>query len=227
MAGLSKMYDSIEQKLLDHPKSYLTDTEFQLMFGGSDNRRYSKIKRLLKQGKLIHIRRGLYVISMGRNQRFEVHPFELSQFIYGPSYVSFQSALEYYQLIPEAVITITCATGKRSKQFNTPLGIFDYQHLPEENFYCEVKYIKESQGTFLIAKPWKAICDYVYCYKKEWNSLEPLEYDLRIDIAKLPPISDDQLEVMDEYYHRKRLSNFLKMIKEEFNVYRNCSATSA
>ncbi|HSW71384.1 MAG TPA: hypothetical protein VLH77_05335 [Gammaproteobacteria bacterium] len=66
------------------------------------------------------------------------HPFELAQYIYGPSYISLESALSFHKLIPETVYTVTSTTVKRSREFQTPLGVYSFLHLPPENFYVEV-----------------------------------------------------------------------------------------
>lgn len=51
---------------------YLTHNELVALFHGSSNSRYSKVKRLLAEGKLIHIRRGL---SIGNKQNEMLHNF--------------------------------------------------------------------------------------------------------------------------------------------------------
>ncbi len=193
------------------PNSLVTDTELAFLLGGSPDSRYGKVKRLLAQGKLLHIRRGLY----GLVDESKPHPFELAQHIYAPSYVSLESALAYHQLIPEAVYTVTSVSTKRSKVFDTPLGKFNYSKLPTQNFYLNVELITTNNHRFFIAKPWKAICDYVYCYKKEWHTLDPLLNSLRMDIEELPLFSDSEIELFDDYYHSRRVTRFLNGIKRE------------
>lgn len=199
---------ALEQDLRDFPHRVLTDVEIEMLIGGTPDSRYGKVKRLIANGKLLHIRRGLYCLT-------KPHPFEVAQYIYTSSYISLESALQYHGLIPETVYTITSASGGRSKQFNTPLGIFDYQHLPFENLYTDVELIQENDFRFLMAKPWKAICDYVYCYKKDWNNLEPLSKSLRINPDDLPELSDQLIDELNEYYHQKRLHRFLKGISKD------------
>jgi hypothetical protein len=65
-----------------------------------------------------------------------------------------------------------------------------------------------------MAKPWKAICDYIFCYKKIWDSLESLLESLRIDPENLPILSLEEKERLDEYYQQSKVSRFLKMIRE-------------
>ena len=210
-----KMNILLENKLRHYSHPYLTDTELEMALDGSADSRYGKVKRLLTQGKLLHIRRGLYCLTKIMGYPIEPHPFELAQYIYAPSYISFESALAYHQLIPETVYTVTSACTKRSKTFNTPLGIFNYLHLPLENFYTEVTLVREQHYRFFMAKPWKAICDYVFYYKKDWNSFEPLIKSLRINREDLPMLRDEEIELLDEYYHHRRLTRFLKAIKQD------------
>lgn len=203
---------SLQRTLQSYPRPYLTDAELEVLLDDTPDSRYGKVKRLLAQGKLQHIRRGLYCITEEVGYLTKPHPFELSQFIYGPSYISLESALSFHQLIPERVYTVTCATGKRSKEFQTPLGIFSYKHLPLENFYTEVYIFEEHGHKFFMAKPWRAICDYVFCYKKNWNNLDPLLESLRINRENLPILRSEESQLLDEYYHHTRISRFLKGI---------------
>src|SRR5262245_25728214 len=73
----------------------LTDSDLAFLWGGTENRRYSLTKRTLARGDLIPVRRGLYVLGDLYRQR-PVNLFELAQRIYGPSYISFESALSYW-----------------------------------------------------------------------------------------------------------------------------------
>lgn len=211
----------MNEKLQKRP--YLSETELELTMNGTPDSRYSKVKRLLAQGKLLHIRRGLYCLTDKMGCVTKPHPFELAQYIYGPSYISFESALSFHRLIPETVYTVTSATGKRSKEFQTPLGAFSYLHLPIENLYTQVELIKENDYQFFMAKPWKAICDYVYSYKKNWTSLEPLSESLRINLEDLPILRDEEIQLLEEYYHNTRLDRFLKGIRKDLNNYRAMS----
>ena len=204
---------ALESILRNYPRPYVTDGELQGLLAGTPDSRYGKVKRLLARGKLQHIRRGLYYLADNTRYFTKPHPFELAQYICGPSYISLESVLSFHKLIPETVYTVTSATTKRSHEFKTPLGLFSYLHLPLENFYTEVELITENNYPFFMAKPWKAICDYIYCYKKDWNTLRPLLESLRINQEDLPFLSDEKIGLLDEYYHHARISRFLKGVK--------------
>jgi predicted transcriptional regulator of viral defense system len=210
------MSDALEYIFHRYPRPFLTDIELYSLLEGTPNSRYSRVKRLLAQGRLLHIRRGLYGLTdkIGFFIK-KPHPFELAQYIYGPSYISLESALSFHGLIPEAVYEITSVCMKRSQQFNTPLGIFSYSTLPSNDFFFDVERIEENNYQFFIAKPWKAICDYIYCYKKNWKDLQPLIKGLRINTENLPILGWEEMELLIEFYHHQRISRFLKNIRRE------------
>lgn len=213
------MKKSLEAELQHYPRCYITDAEISLLMKGvSADSKSSKIKRLVMQEKLMHLRRGLYCLTQNLGSLSLPHPFELAQYIYGPSYISLESALSYHKLIPEAVYSITSVSTKRSKEFKTPLGLFSYSHLPSQDFYTEVELIVESNYRFFMAKPWKAICDYVFCYKKEWDSMKPLIESLRINSEDLPFLSESEIDILNGYYQQKRISRFLKGIKKDLGL---------
>ena len=81
-------------------KNYITDTDLAVLVGRSDAARYALVNRALKEGILIHIRRGLFLVAPV-NEKKLVDPFELAQIIYGLSFISCQSALMYHDFIPQ------------------------------------------------------------------------------------------------------------------------------
>ena len=55
--------------------------------------------------------------------------------IYSPSYISFETALSWHELIPEAVYTVTSATSLKTNGFNNETGNFSYRHLKPSLFF--------------------------------------------------------------------------------------------
>lgn len=208
------MASELEIKLRSFPTLYITDSDIRYLLSGSPDRRHSQVKRALARGLLIPIRRGLYCLA-DYLAPHKPQPFELSHYLYQPSYVSLESALSYHNLIPEAVYSTTCVSTKRAKAFSTPYGEFVYFPLPRNNFYLSVTRIHEGHTTFLIADPWKAICDFVYCYKKNWSDLTPLYESLRIEHEDLPKLKKTVRIVLGSYYNSRRVSKFLTAIPSE------------
>lgn len=205
--------------LQQFPRRYFNHAELAIVLGGSKDSQYSKVKRLLANKTLIRLKREIYLLQAKTPGESLPHPFEIAQFIEGPSFISLESALSFHGLIPERVHTITSASTKRTKNLKTPLGYFAYHHLPQENFYTQVSLVKTSNHPFLIATPWRAICDYIYCYKKNWVTLSPLTNSLRIELSELPTLTPQLIDELIDYYHHSRITRFLTRIKKELNQF--------
>lgn len=98
--------------LLNWPKSYISGIDLHYILDKTADSRQAIIKRAVRKGYLIPIRRDLYLIK--NTKGVPLNSFEIAPIIYGPSYVSFESALSYHGWIPEAVRTTTCASVKRA-----------------------------------------------------------------------------------------------------------------
>lgn len=120
-----------------------------------------KISALEQQGILIRLKNGLYVVSNEITQE-NISLELIANQLYGPSYISFESALNYYGLIPERVYVTRSAILSRRRSYNTPLGTFDYIRVPEYYFSVGLQIIEVGTSyTFMIARPEKALCDLI------------------------------------------------------------------
>lgn len=120
-----------------------------------------QLPRWVKSGKLIQLRRKLYVLST-QYQKTRPHPFLIANRIKQASYVSLQSALEYHGLIPEYVPSITSISTGRPEEVVTPLGSFIFRHVKKELFSnYQLIDLGEEQSAF-IATPEKALLDLLY-----------------------------------------------------------------
>lgn len=209
-ANMEKLIEQLKKQV----KQLVTENELRHLIGGSDARRRNQIHRLIKKGVLIKLKRELYCLGPEHRAHL-LHPFHIAQFIYGPSYISLESALSFHQLIPEAVKVITCVSPKRNKSFNTVEGVFNYHKTPLANLYCQVKHYHNEDYQFLMAKPFKALCDYIYCYKKDYKLLSELQNDMRLDLDELPILSSNERQELIEYYNSKRIKEFIKLFKKD------------
>jgi len=214
MTVSSKMNSLVDQIKSSIPHDSFSDLELANLLPGSRDRRYSLVKRAIAQGDLIHLRRGYYSLAE-KHRRGALNLFAISQKIYGPSCVSLESALSYHGWIPEAVYTTTCITSQRSRDFHTPLGKFAYQHVPLKVLMVDVERLSPGAETFLMARPWRALADYVFVYKKDWKSLRPLMTGLRIEEDLLHSIDVAELKEIAESYPSRRVSRFISGVIEE------------
>ncbi|MCF7911535.1 MAG: hypothetical protein K9M99_03325 [Candidatus Cloacimonetes bacterium] len=173
----------------------------------------AKITRLLQKRELIQVKRGLFLAADDSDYSL----MSISSIVYGPSYVSFASALSYYGFIPERVAGITCATyGKnKNREFHTPVADFYYYYLPGAVYPYEVVIREENGQNFLIATPEKAICDSLYKIKGINNLEEIAELilsDWRIDQEALDSLNKDVLDFLVPLYRRRICGLFLKWL---------------
>src|SRR3546814_19859676 len=73
--------------------------------GGSDARRYGVVNRALRDGSLIRLKRGAYVLGQ-RYRRTSIPPFAIAQGLVAGSYILFETALASPALLPAAAFQI-------------------------------------------------------------------------------------------------------------------------
>lgn len=118
-----------------------------------------KIHRLLKEGILQSIKKGLYIAGPALNAG-KPEPILLANHILGPSYVSTDTALAYYGLIPERVYEVSSMTTKASRAFSTPMGLFTYTKLPLPYYSFGILQEKVSDDQYaMMASAEKALFD--------------------------------------------------------------------
>lgn len=162
-----------------------------------------KVMWLEKQGYILRIKRGLYVVNpehSGKTLSSEL----IANHLYAPSYISMSTALRYYGLIPEAVYVHQSMTIKHSRSFQTPIGNYDYKYISREAFSVGVRSLDKREYAFLIASPEKALCDLIanssmvnLRYLKDVENY--LEHDIRMDMEEFykfdPVILEEYIKV--------------------------------
>jgi len=148
-----------------------------------------KISALEKQKKLIRIKKGLFVV-VAKDGKGSICRELIANHLYGPSYISLESALSFHKLIPERVYSVLSVTTKRSKKYNTPFGIFDYRTVLPSYFSIGIQLQKSDNKTaFLMASPEKALCDMILLssglrLQSSKAVKSYLEEDLRLDLSE-------------------------------------------
>tara|TARA_A100000171_G_C2131083_1_gene146760 strand:+ start:633 stop:1271 length:639 start_codon:yes stop_codon:yes gene_type:complete len=159
-----------------------------------------KISELIKSEELISIRRGLYITG-SKMDLPTPEPFLIANHLRGPSYVSLESALSYWNMIPERAYEISSVTIRTSKLYKTPVGRFSYQQLKIPYYSFGIKNIEYStKQTMLVASPEKALCDKVVLTPKIYlrsikQTQEFLLEDLRMDTEVLSTLDTKMMEL--------------------------------
>jgi len=175
-----------------------------------------KITRLLAEGDIIRIKKGLYCFG----DTYRDGPISreyLANLIYGPSYISTEYALSYYGMIPERVEIITSVTTCRSRIIDTPLGSFSYRMLNEPRYIVSAGLERSNGSAFLIAVPEKALVDKVWTDKRfsgrsirEFNSY--LFDDLRLDEEEIKQLDFKKLQVIAKSYNSAKINNLVRFL---------------
>lgn len=136
--------------------------ESSLLFAGDVQPEYIRLQldRWVKAGKIHQLRRGVYMLA-APYQKQKPHPFLVANILQKPSYISLQSALSFYGMIPDIVNETTSVTTVRNERLNTPLGVFEYRYINKKFFGGYRLNDLGEQQTF-IATPEKAILDLIY-----------------------------------------------------------------
>lgn len=170
---------------------------------------YGKIRRLVQKRELILLSKGLYTDDT------HISGFYVANAIYGPSYISFNSALSYWGMIPEAVYSITSATTRKlkKKHYSNDIADFTYRDVPPEVYPYGIRIINENGYSFMIASPEKALCDKLYdlpIIKTQKELIHVLFDDLRLDIDCFEKLNRDDIYFLAAKYH----SNNIKLLEK-------------
>jgi len=198
----------LTERFFQTPTSVFSQPEVAVAVEGTEFSRHGLIKRALANGEVLQIRRGLYCLAP-RFQKKPVSVYAVAQRVYGPSYVSMETALSAHGWIPEAVYACTCASYGNGKEFDTPLGVFSYRRVPQRTFYTEVERRVDSHGNvFFMASPVKALADYVYVHRLDWE-IEDVSTSLRIKPEDFATATSERLNKLKGNYMSGRVKRFL------------------
>ena len=175
---------------------------------------YAHVQRALKTGSVIQVRRGLYHLARTAFPHL-VSVEVLANLIYGPSYVSFESALSYHGWIPEAVRNCTSVTSIRPRTFETIHGLFTYTQIKQSPLLSGVQNVDSGRGSFFIATPLKALADMVAARGLDWTDCRPLIKSLRIEPDDLETLRPEDFEILEGVYYSRRARTFLAGIRKE------------
>lgn len=176
----------------------------------------SKLTTMVQSGELIRVRQGLYIPGDSKEYSLKT----LANKIYGPSYVSFESALEFYGIIPERVQSITSAVYNKNKDktFYTPVGTFIYRYVHPGTYPYGVQRVSDNNSPFMIATREKALCDTLSKIKgietlSQMATL--LEKDLRIDPEIIDSLSGTEITFYESIYRKKIITLFNEYLNRE------------
>jgi predicted transcriptional regulator of viral defense system len=149
-----------------------------------------KIAAMEKHKDIVRLKKGLYVVSPEISRKMLSREL-IANHLYGPSYISFETALAFYGLIPEKVFAVRSATFKRTKRYENTVGRFEYITVPPDYYSIGIsQQTVDNEYTYLLATPEKALCDLIlatpYLRLQSVKAMQVyLEEDMRMDFSVL------------------------------------------
>ena len=171
-----------------------------------------KILRMKREGELLQLTRGIYETDKN------APGYCLAGAIFGPSYLSFDYALSFYGLIPEAVYTFTSATfdKKKVREQDNHFGRFTYRDVPPEAYPFGISIKEENGYVYQMATQEKALCDKLYTMPPVTSQKEierMLFKDLRIDRNEFEKLHTDEILQIGDRYHSNNLKYLMKYLR--------------
>lgn len=156
------------------------------------------INRLLANKILFRLERNKYLIKDRA-----VNPFNLANLLYNPSYISFETALNFYGILSQFPHELSSATVKKTINKKIMGQQYSYAHLKKELFFGFSKL-----NGVLIADPEKALLDQIYLSQKGWKKINIEEYDFSI-------IKKGRLKEYYSHYPQTKQTRQMKIIVDK------------
>ena len=178
-----------------------TSAEFRQMLGLTPASAKFLLIRYSARGVLVRLKRDLYALKDQLPSTWAI-----ANHLYKPSFVSMESALSYYGMIPESVYAVTSIATKATRHFEINGVAYEY-HTIQGHAFRSYRAVQISGETVLIAEREKALADYLYfafLKKREVNKR------LRLKLVKKT--------VLESHVKAYNNPGFLKWVKNDISI---------
>lgn len=196
--------------------SELAVIDTEILLAGVTNTTAIKVQisRWQKSGRLIQLKRGLYLLAESYRKTTVYEPY-IASVLKKPSYISMEKALEYHGLIPEAVTIYTSVTPKRQAKFTTKEGTFLYRHIKNTLFWGYESVTVNNQTAF-IALPEKALLDLIYLNKIKATN----DYLQELRLQNTENIDTNKLFLFAKKFKKPGILKSAEVIQKYIQTYR-------
>jgi len=171
----------------------------------------NQVKQWVDKGYLLCLKRGIYTLNT-EDRKVGLSLYCLANYLYTPSYVSLETALSFYGLIPERVDTITSVTTKKTQTFQNDLGCFRYRNIQKSNFRDFIVEKDEQGNTFQIATPEKALLDFLYYQLRGVRSIKPNIFSESFRLQNLDILNPKKLQQIANKYQSAKMNMIVKVL---------------
>jgi len=125
------------------------------------------VNDFIKNGILVKLEKGKYEVTSNSPDTFEI-----ANFLYQPSYISLETALNYWGILSQFPFEVSSVTSKKTAKKIVEEKIYTYSHITSKYFGMFAK-----KNGSLIASPEKALFDQFYLVSKGIKVANFDEYD--------------------------------------------------
>lgn len=202
--------------------SYFDKNTLSQMVELSDNSLYANIKRWIKSGRIIQLKKGMYVTDFFLSTLPDKTPYAefIANKLREPSYLSTEYILQKYGILTEAVYGYTSITLKSKIIYQNDLATFLYNNISEKLF---TGYTIKTSGKFSIfeATKVKALFDYLYLKLfRITNITEELFDSLRLNLNELTGQDIKEFKKYCEIADINKFRTLVKIIGEKSDLSR-------
>ncbi|MFH1838425.1 MAG: hypothetical protein ABH808_02955 [Candidatus Kuenenbacteria bacterium] len=151
-------------------KDYFSFADLRKISKMDDNSLRVAVSRMIKIGEIKKLFKGYYCLDL-----VNVDLEKLAIEIYRPSYLSFEWALGYYNILSQKTYSLTLATTKRSKKIDIAEKNIIFRHIQPKLYWG---YILKDK--YLIAEPEKAFLDLAYLSLNGYAKFDKKEMNLKL-----------------------------------------------
>lgn len=176
----------------------------------SKNSLYSNIKRWIKRGDLIQIKKGMYVTKeyvINVQDKSSYKEFLANKIKY-PSYLSMEYVLQKYSILSDAVYAYTCVTLKSKNTYSNEFGRYIYRSITRKLF---TGYEIRDRGEYSIYEATKAKALFDYLYLKLYrvkNITEEMLLSLRLNLEEL---DESDMKEFEDYCELTGVRKFINL----------------
>jgi len=196
--------------------SFFTKNTLKKVIGGSEVGLSANVARWIESGKLIQLKKGLYVTKEYYQLCTDKQNYSefVANILKKPSYLSGEYVLQKYGLLSESVFSLTSVTRKKTKTFTNKLGVFGYSNICEKLF-TGFKIVSKSGYEIKEATKVKALFDYLY--NRLWRvpkiNQEIID-SLRLNLGDLTLADYKSLEYFIELSELRKFSKLINYLME-------------
>ncbi len=171
--------------------------------------RQETLSRWNRSGKIIMVAPGYYVLPDETTDETDL--FSIAGRLYTPSFVSLESALSFYRLIPDTVLSVTSVCTRKTRRINSPLCTFIYRSIQPQFFFGYEAKIGRNYS-FLMASPERAVVDLLYL-RRDISSAEDMR-ELRFDSEIFNELDPMKILDMAERFNKPWLTGKVQVLIE-------------